>query len=134
MTSLSDMGSGLSVDGADFSQTSFEIDGVPVYFPYRLGGVFSAFNTWHFQRVSFERSPFSGSLTRETRFPCGVSYLRKTRCGDFHGQGERGTAFVIAGLAGLPLGENQPVGGGTHIIHKSDLWKDAESQRQPHRD
>ncbi len=51
-----DYGSGLMVDGAETSQTLFRIDGAPVYFPYRFGGIFSTFNSTHFKSVDFERN------------------------------------------------------------------------------
>lgn len=51
-----DYGSGLIVDGAESSQSLFQIDGAPVFFPYRFGGIFSTFNSFHFRTANFERN------------------------------------------------------------------------------
>lgn len=48
ISSVGDYGSGLIIQGNDPGQTVFRIDGAPVYFPYRFGGVFSTFNSTHF--------------------------------------------------------------------------------------
>ena len=48
ISTVGDYGSGLIIQGDDPSQTVFCIDRAPVFFPYRFGGVFSAFNTTHF--------------------------------------------------------------------------------------
>lgn len=50
-----DYASGLSIDGSDPSHTQYILDGAPVIFPYRFGGVFSTFNTPHFSEVKFSR-------------------------------------------------------------------------------
>jgi len=52
-----DYGSGLIVDGAAASQSLCRLASVPVFFPYRFGGIFSTFNTPHFKAVVFERTP-----------------------------------------------------------------------------
>ena len=53
--STGDYGSGLSIDGADPGQTQYLIEGAPVIFPYRFGGVFSTFNSSHFSSMYFSR-------------------------------------------------------------------------------
>lgn len=50
-----DYGSGISVDGASPGQTQYMIDGGPVIFPFRFGGIFSTFNTSHFSGADFTR-------------------------------------------------------------------------------
>lgn len=50
-----DYGSGISVDGASPAQTQYMIDGGPVIFPFRFGGIFSTFNTAHFYGADFSR-------------------------------------------------------------------------------
>ena len=60
VNSSSDYASGLSVDGSDFTQSQYLIDGVPVTFPYRFGGIFSVFNPSFFTSMRFLRqSPAS---------------------------------------------------------------------------
>ena len=56
IASAGDYGSGLQVDGQDASQTLYTIDGAAVFFPYRFGGIFSTFNTWHFRKADFRRN------------------------------------------------------------------------------
>lgn len=57
-----DYGSGLIIDGNLPSHVLYRIDGVPVYFPYRFGGLFSSFNTGHFSTVDFERGIHGASM------------------------------------------------------------------------
>ena len=57
-----DYGSGLMIDGNLPSHVLYRIDGVPVYFPYRFGGIFSTFNAGHFSSVDFERGIHRGSM------------------------------------------------------------------------
>ena len=121
VTSLSDMGSGLSVDGADFSQTSFEIDGVPVYFPYRLGGVFSAFNTWHFQRVSFERSPFSGASPARLGSRVGFHAYVKPAAETFTGRGSVGLLSSSLALRVFPS-EKISLSGAARISYINQIY------------
>lgn len=51
-----DYGSGLSIDGTEPGQTQYLIDGSPVIFPYRFGGIFSTFNASHFSSMDFSRN------------------------------------------------------------------------------
>ena len=62
VTTTGDYGSGLLIDGFESSQTLFSINDVPVFFPYRFGGVFSTFNTPHFKSVDFERGIHGASM------------------------------------------------------------------------
>ncbi len=57
-----DYGSGLVIDGFEPSHTIYRINGAPVFFPYRFGGIFSTFNSQHFPYVYFERSVHSSSM------------------------------------------------------------------------
>ncbi len=57
-----DYGTGLMVDGAETSQTLCRIAKVPVFFPYRFGGIFSTFNTPHFASATFSRSIHDASM------------------------------------------------------------------------
>lgn len=62
IASVGDYGSGLMVDGTESSQTLFRIDGAPVFFPYRFGGVFSTFNGVHFISSDFQRNIHDASM------------------------------------------------------------------------
>ena len=62
VSSGGDYGSGLVVDGAAPSQSLYRLDGVPVIFPYRFGGIFSTFNPYHFRSARFERFAHGASF------------------------------------------------------------------------
>ena len=62
VNTVGDYGAGLMVDGAESSQTVYRIDRVPVFFPYRFGGIFSTFNTPHFRAVHFSRNIHDASF------------------------------------------------------------------------
>ncbi len=53
VSTAGDYGSGITVNGANPSQTLYCIDGIPVIFPYRFGGIFSTFNTYHYSSMHF---------------------------------------------------------------------------------
>lgn len=81
VSSNGDYAAGLSIDGADASQAQYLIDGAPVIYPYRFGGIFSTFNTPYFSAMRFMRRspaelyPVLGSafsLTTATRFKPGA--------------------------------------------------------------
>lgn len=60
-----DFASGISVEGGEPYQSVFLVDGAPVFFPYRFGGIFSTFNTSQFSKATFYRSgPPPGSPSR----------------------------------------------------------------------
>lgn len=58
VSSAGDYGSGLSFQGADPYQSIFRVDGAPVFFPYRFGGIFSTFNAAHLGDVRLWRTSF----------------------------------------------------------------------------
>lgn len=60
VSAIGDYGSGLVIQGNDPSQAIYRIDGAPVFFPYRFGGVFSTFNTTHFSALSVMRNNRGG--------------------------------------------------------------------------
>lgn len=81
VSSISDYGSGFFVSGTQPSQAQYLIDGAPVAFPYRFGGLFSTFNTDHFSSMEFSRQSGSDmaprlgsafSLSSAERFRPGV--------------------------------------------------------------
>lgn len=58
VSTAGDYGSGLSFEGADPYHTVYRIDGAPVFFPYRFGGIFSTFNTSQYDKVTLWRSGY----------------------------------------------------------------------------
>lgn len=66
VSAVSDFGSGVVVNGASPSETLFRIDGAPVFFPYRFGGVFSALNTSHFRASRFSTAAHPASFPSRT--------------------------------------------------------------------
>lgn len=52
----SDYSAGISVDGADPSQSLVTVDGAPLFFPYHFGGLFSILNESHFPKVTLRKS------------------------------------------------------------------------------
>lgn len=51
----SDYSSGISIEGSSPAQTQYLIDGSPVIFPFRFGGIFSTFQTFHFSGAELFR-------------------------------------------------------------------------------
>jgi len=72
----SDYSSGLNIDGSDYSQSLVLMDGIPVYFPYHFGGIFSIFNYKHFPVVTMEKS------LHNTSMPLRSGALIEARSGD----------------------------------------------------
>lgn len=66
VTTAGDYGGGISVDGASPSQALYTIDGAPVIYPYRFGGIFSTFNTPHFSAMQFRRGSLPAREHRRT--------------------------------------------------------------------
>jgi hypothetical protein len=52
----SDYSSGANVDGSDYSQHMYRINGVPVLFPYHFGGIFSTLNSYIYPHASLQKS------------------------------------------------------------------------------
>lgn len=56
VSAASDYASGLSVDGMDYSQTLYRLNGIPVHFPYHFGGIFSTFPQAMYPSVRLSKS------------------------------------------------------------------------------
>lgn len=56
VNTLSDYSSGMSVDGMDYSQNLYRLNGVAVQFPYHFGGIFSTFNSAHYCYLRLQKS------------------------------------------------------------------------------
>jgi hypothetical protein len=59
---VGDYGSGLSIQGNDFSGTTYQLEGATVFFPFHFGGIFSTFNAEHFPIVKLEKSIHDASM------------------------------------------------------------------------
>lgn len=62
ISSVSDYGAGLVVDGSESSHTLYMVNNAPIFFPYRFGGIFSTFNSDHFNKATFERGIHNASM------------------------------------------------------------------------
>lgn len=62
--STGDYASGVSVNGGSPSHVQYLIDGAPVIFPYRFGGIFSTFNGAHFREMDFSMVAGADMLPR----------------------------------------------------------------------
>lgn len=56
VTAASDYSSGVSVDGMDYSQNLYRLNGIPVHFPYHFGGIMSVFSPAMYRRVTMYRT------------------------------------------------------------------------------
>lgn len=56
ITSASDYASGASVDGMDYSQNLYRLNGIPVHFPYHFGGIFSVFSPAMYRSATLHKS------------------------------------------------------------------------------
>lgn len=59
VNTTSDYSSGINVDGSDITQAQYLIDGAPVIYPYRFGGIFSVFNPAFFSAMKFYRRGYA---------------------------------------------------------------------------
>lgn len=56
VTTISSYSSGASIDGMDYSQNLYLLNGITVEFPYHFGGIFSTFNATHYPRLRLYKS------------------------------------------------------------------------------
>ncbi len=56
VATVSDYSSGVSIDGMDYANNAYLINGVPVGFPYHFGGIFSTFNSAHYPHACLWKS------------------------------------------------------------------------------
>lgn len=108
ITTTMDFSSQLSVRGGNVDETAIMLDGVPVYNPYHLAGVFSSFNNDILKAENLYMSnypvKFGGSLS-------GVLDLT-TKIGDI----EQYKGNISLGLASTKISVNGPVLGGSALI------------------
>lgn len=53
---ISDYSSGTSIDGMQYSQNAYRLNGIPLHFPYHLGGIFSVANPRLYRDASLSKS------------------------------------------------------------------------------
>ncbi len=120
VSSSSDYSSGISIDGASPSHTIFRIDGAPVFFPYRFGGIFSTFNPYFFNRAVLEPGFHRASMPSRLG---GVADFTNRRP---HSECIEGTvnAGLLASSAALriPAGERVTISGAARISYIDELY------------
>lgn len=115
-------GSGLVVNGADPSQTLFTIDGAPVLFPFRFGGIFSTFNTPHFSHARFEPLGHGASM------PSRLGGLMELHSPDrMPSGGPEGSAYagILASGASVrvPVGRRVALSGSARVSFFDRLYR-----------
>lgn len=56
VSTISDYAAGATIDGMDYSQNSYLLNGIPVQFPYHFGGIFSTFNPAHYPKLTLHKT------------------------------------------------------------------------------
>jgi len=120
VSAVSDYGSGISIDGASPSHSLFRIEGAPVFFPYRFGGIFSTFNPYYFNRAIFEPGFHHGSMPSRLG---GIVDFTDSRP---HPEQVKGTANVglLSSSAALqiPVGKRISVSAAARISYVDELY------------
>lgn len=108
VTSGNDYGSGLSIQGGDYSHTLFRINGAPLFFPYHFGGIFSVVSPAHYPIVKLEKA------IHELPVPSRLGGLvdMSTRRGKL----DRVAGSVNVGVISSGLGMSIPVSGTLDVI------------------
>lgn len=101
LSAAGDYSSGLSAQGAGFSQSLFRVGRATVFFPYHFGGIFSMFNSLHFPTLYVEKSIHDVSAASR------LGALFDVRSRDRHPDRFRGTVNV--GMTASSLGLRIPV-------------------------
>lgn len=57
-----DYTAGISIQGCEFSQSTVDMEGATIFYPYHFMGIFSACNNNHFPKISIEKSAHSTSF------------------------------------------------------------------------
>lgn len=116
----SDYGSGLSVQGGDYSHTLFRINGAPVFFPYHFGGIFSVVSPSHFPIVKFEKAIHDRSVPGRL----GGIVDMSTRRGKLeHVDGSVNVGVISSGLSlGVPVSRTFDVTASARISYIDQLY------------
>lgn len=120
VTSGSDYGSGLSVQGSDYSHTLFRIDGVPLFFPYHFGGIFSVVAPAHYPVVKFEKSIHDRSMPSRLGALVDMS-VRKGKydrvCGSVN------VGIISSGISvGVPVSHNLDITASARLSYINSLY------------
>lgn len=119
-SAASSYASGLSVDGADPSQTAFTLNGAKIFFPYRFGGIFSVFNTMHFSGASFDRDIHTASFP--TVIGARLDYASRTRVPErVRGNVNVGLISSSASL-GIPAGKRFVINAAARVSYINALY------------
>lgn len=108
ITSTSDFDNQLFVRGGNFDETLIALDGVPLYNPYHLGGIFSSVNT---DVISSERIYLSNYPASIGGYLSGALDI-KTKAGNNEAIRTAGTLSLFSSRAFI----NGPLGKGTFIL------------------
>lgn len=118
ITQNNEYDAGLHVQGGEAHHNAFLIDGVRIYNPNHFLGLFSIFNSGHFENVSFRKNTSSSSsssncIGAELESSSKIHYLNRlggelsvgpmSSQGSFHCQGTRSSATFSARQAYLNL-------------------------------
>lgn len=117
--SRGDFGSGVMIDGANPSQMIYRLDRVPVFFPYRFGGVFSTFNTPFYSRIDFERGFHKAEMPSRLGAKVDLSTIKKASAvsGTFN-VGLLSSSLVLS----VPMGERFLINVGGRISYVDELY------------
>lgn len=117
--SRGDFGTGVMIDGANPTQMVYRIDKVPIFFPYRFGGVFSTFNTPFYSRIDFERGFHKGEMPSRVGSKVDLHTIKHSPA--FSGTANIGllsSSFSIS----VPIGERFLINMGARISYVDELY------------
>lgn len=120
VTAGSDYGSGLSVQGGDYSHTLFRINGIPLFFPYHFGGIFSVVTPFHYPVVKLEKAIHDRSMPSRVGALVDMS-VRKGKyervCGTLN------VGVISSGISvGVPVSRNFDITASARISYINDLY------------
>lgn len=107
VNAVSDYSSGMSVDGADYSQNVYRLNGIPIHFPYHFGGMFSTFNAVLFPHITLKKKLLADAAN------ClgGVVDVMSSQAVQDVAGGEANVGMMASGVvAAVPLTDNISVG------------------------
>lgn len=118
VSSVGEYSSGINVNGNEAWHTVFSIDGAPILFPYRFGGIFSSFNSAFFKDIHWEKTIHDVSFP--LRLGGGVALsprsFRKI-------QGELNVGLLASSLTvGFPIGRKFSLEFGGRVSYLNKLY------------
>ncbi|MDE6457028.1 MAG: Plug domain-containing protein, partial [Muribaculum sp.] len=120
VTAGSDYGSGLSVQGGDYSHTLFRINGIPLFFPYHFGGIFSVVTPFHYPVVKLEKAIHDRSVPSRVGALVDMS-VRKGKyervCGTLN------VGVISSGISvGVSVSRNFDITASARVSYINDLY------------